>query len=153
MVKIKDDEQIVYFFINDWQLKEDFKRLFYCYLNGYISVMLKRHVDFPEGIVCKSIEDEYKWAIDNKICINIDIYDMATLFWITAPKEWVEKNFPEILPFVKQYPEDRIFKNDRKYYLKYIPENFGYHYATSMDDDTVEYLAAGRYAFPELFNI
>ena len=37
------------------------------------------------------------WAKENKLCINAGNIDMSSNYTITAPKEWVEQNCPELL--------------------------------------------------------
>lgn len=61
-----------------------------------------------------------KYAKENKLCIKVQTIDMAANMTITAPREWVEKNCPELF---EQYWEDRYvskypwpFMNDCKYH-------------------------------------
>jgi len=148
------NENVVYIQINDWHAKDYNKRLLYCYLEGYQTIASNVTVDYPEGVVCKTIDEAEQWMIDNKLCINSDCYDMSSQMWITTTKEWVENNFSELMPYVSENPEDYMYKNDRKYFLKYIPENYGMHFSTpicGLEEDIDEYLADGRFAFPELF--
>lgn len=37
------------------------------------------------------------WAKENKLCIYCGIIDMSQNYTISAPREWVEKNCPELL--------------------------------------------------------
>ena len=37
------------------------------------------------------------WAKENKLCIYYGVIDMSQNFTISAPREWVEKNCPELL--------------------------------------------------------
>lgn len=37
------------------------------------------------------------WAKENKLCIYYGIIDMSQNYTISAPREWVEKNCPELL--------------------------------------------------------
>jgi len=148
------NETVVYIQMNNWHKRDCNKRFFYCYLEGALSTMNGINVEYPEGIVCKTSDEEEQWMIDNKLCINNDVYDMSSQYWITTTKEWVERNFPELMPYVSEDPEDYMYKNDRKYFLKYTQENYGIHFSTpicGLEEDIVEYLADGRFAFPELF--
>jgi hypothetical protein len=38
-----------------------------------------------------------KWAKENKLCIYYGMIDMSQNYTISAPREWVEKNCPELL--------------------------------------------------------
>ena len=37
------------------------------------------------------------WAKENKLCIHYGYIDMSQNYTISAPREWVEKNCPELL--------------------------------------------------------
>ena len=46
-------------------------------------------------------EDQYfmndEWCKENKLCVYCGIIDMSYNYTVSAPKEWVEKNCPELL--------------------------------------------------------
>ena len=46
-------------------------------------------------------EDQYfmndEWCKENKLCVYYGVIDMSFNYTVSAPKEWVEKNCPELL--------------------------------------------------------
>ena len=38
-----------------------------------------------------------EWCKENKLCVYLGIVDMSYNYTVSAPKEWVEKNCPELL--------------------------------------------------------
>ena len=38
-----------------------------------------------------------KWCKENKLCVYYGVVDMSQNYTISAPREWVEKNCPELL--------------------------------------------------------
>jgi len=148
---VETTETVVYLQINNWTPPENQERFLSCYLEGSLTDW---DVEYPEGVVCHTVDEEEQWMVDNKLCINNDVYDMSSHYWITTTKEWIEKNFPELLCDASETGKDWLYKNDRKYFLKYMPENYGIHFSTpicGLEGDIAEYLADGRFAFPELF--
>lgn len=72
--------EIVYFSVNNWFCGRDFPndRIF---------------IDW----IGKAIFQNDDWAKKNKLCIRWGYYDMSINYCITATKDWVEKNCPELL--------------------------------------------------------
>ena len=103
------------------------------------------------------------WCKENKLCVNEAVIDMSINYCITAPREWVMKNCPELLSdiayeytmiredrkdtFLKKYSDFLRFpdENDEVYgrfgheFLEYMPENFGNHVTYSEDDEEEYY--------------
>lgn len=116
-------ETIVYFQCNDWvPSPEAASKFIYAYLEG--SLYYKEQ-PFDFEVVTKTTDEEHDWIKKNRLCINVDVYDQSLQYWVTTTKEWVEENFPELLPYVSEEPKDDMFKGDKKYYLKYTEENIG----------------------------
>ena len=57
--------------------------------------------DYPIGEPFDSWMREYKltdeWCKENKICVKVGSIDMSINFCVTATREWVEKNCPQLL--------------------------------------------------------
>lgn len=103
------------------------------------------------------------WCKENKLCVNEAVIDMSINYCITAPREWVMKNCPELLSdalykytlirhsagedkeiiYTKKYSDFLRFpdENDEVYgrfgheFLEYMPENFGIHFTYLEDDE------------------
>lgn len=117
---------VVYFQCNDWEpYPNEAERFIYNYLEGSIYAN-------EEGFnaVNKTIDDELKWIEANSLCINCDSYDQSVQYWVTTTREWLEENFPELVEYASEEPQDYMYKGDKKYFLKYIKENIGQHWAT-----------------------
>lgn len=101
------NDDIVYFGCNDWYPEpKESERLVYEYLE----------------------KDAEKFAIDNKLCIKIDIVDMSISYYITAKRSFFEEKFLELLPLIKNEPYDFLFKGDKELFLEYKEENIGVNY-------------------------
>lgn len=111
---------VVYFQCNDWSPSpKEAENFIYNYLEGYHD-----SIDNPNAVL-KTQEEVDTWYKENDLCINTEIYDMSLHFWVTTTKEWLEDNFPELLPYASEEPKDYMFKGDKKYFLKYEEENVG----------------------------
>lgn len=118
---------IVYFACNDWHPdpKESYN-ICYNYLGSYTSCK-------EEEIVNKTIDESEKWVKDNRMCVNWEIIDMSTSYYITAPRKVFETYFKELLPFIKNEPYDFMWIGDNKCFLEHKEENFGFHYFQGND--------------------
>lgn len=97
-----------------------------------------------------------EWCKNNKLCVNYGIIDMSVNFTVSAPKSWVEKNCPELLPdksydynidviktkrnthsdFVYTPEKDNPFVDKfGQPFLEYKEDNLGSHY---YDEDEYE---------------
>lgn len=97
--------------------------------------------------------DNNDWVKENKLCVNAGNIDMSSNYTITAPKEWVEQNCPELLTddeysydlissvngretYKKKFSDFVFHPNEDgdvedKYgwpFLEYCEENIGVHY-------------------------
>lgn len=82
------------------------------------------------------------WAEENHLCIAARFIDMSQNFCITATKDWVEKNCPELLTdytqFLRHPDEDGdVYGRFGDEFLPYEEENFGVTW-TDLDDEYEE---------------
>jgi len=109
-------EKIVYFELNNWAAGNDYPNA-----EPFLSWMEDD---------CKIPFANDGWAKENRICVAATIIDMSQNFCITAPRDWVEKNCPELLTkyteFIRCPDEDgSVYGNWDTLFLKYEENNFG----------------------------
>lgn len=109
-----------------------------------------------------------QWCRENKICVLSGIIDMSENWCITAPVEWVQENFPQLLEggeftynlivysrgteetrtytnnynSFRRYPYDDINYTEGQFgwpFLEYEDYNFGSHYYSDDDYDDDDY--------------
>ena len=75
--------EVVYFSVNNWMSGENYPPLkcFHKWLGDDLNQNFR--------------SDE--WCKENKLCVYYGMVDMSTNYTISAPREWVEKNCPELL--------------------------------------------------------
>lgn len=83
-----------------------------------------------------------KWAEENRLCIAVRFIDMSQNFCITATKNWVEKNCPELLTDYTQFlrhPDEYgdVYGRFGDEFLPHEEENFGVTW-TDLDDEYEE---------------
>lgn len=78
-----ENKGIVYFSVNNWFCGENYPPIenFKRWLGN----------DFNQSFR----NDE--WCKENKLCVYYGAVDMSTNYTVSAPREWVEKNCPELL--------------------------------------------------------
>lgn len=118
---------IVYFELNNWFAGRDYPNA-----EPFLSWM--------KDDLNQKFRDE-EWIKENKLVVVESLVDMSMNFCITATKEWVENNCPELLytyeNFVRK-PEDG---EDVPYgifgcpFLEYEEENIGYHNTDEIECD------------------
>lgn len=74
--------------------------------------------------------NDEKWVKEQKLCVTTCFIDMSQNFCITAAKEWVEKNCPELLTKYKKFivsPEEdgNAYGRFDAYFLPYEEDNYG----------------------------
>ena len=74
------NDKIVYFSINNWMYGQDFPA----------------GEPFNEWMLSYQLCDD-KWCKENKICVKVGHIDMSTNYCVTATREWVENNCPQLL--------------------------------------------------------
>ena len=132
--------EIIYFEINNWICGEDYPNTepFISWLNNDLNQTLR--------------SDE--WCKKNKLCVTHEIVDMSNNYKITATKDWVMKNCPQLFEsqnskFIYNLKDD-YDEDETKYfegsgygegpYLKWCEENSGcHHYLNSWDEEILDY--------------
>lgn len=87
------DSEIVYLEINDWTPTR----------------LQKKFIDDLLARMNPKIE---------KICIHCEVWDQSMNYWITCERDWLERNYPELL--------DETVEKETEH-LDWKPENYGYH--------------------------
>ena len=109
----------------------------YFSLNNWVPGVCYPYVD-PFKTWMETLEETLAnedWCKENKLCVYVGVVDQSLNFTISATKEWVEKNCPELLTEYTQFvftPEEgkTIPDHDDWYqpFLEYCEENFGITY-------------------------
>lgn len=112
-------DEIVYFELNNWFSGRDYPNA-----EPFISWM-------GNDLNLAFLNEE--WVIKNKLCVVASIVDMSNNFCITATKEWVNKNCPELLTKYSEFirePDEYGEASGRfgSYFMEYSEENFGIHW-------------------------
>lgn len=136
------ENEIVYFELNNWFSGRDYPTI-----DGLYELMKDKFTDND-------------WCKENKLCVLFGNYDMSLNWCISATKEWVEQNLPQLLSNdtytykigVHSSKGDEVKTYTKKYadfichpdedgelrgrfdwkFLEYCEENFGVTYC---DDD------------------
>ena len=114
-MRVKD---IIYFSVNNWD----------CGINYPDTEIFRKWLGEDE--------DQYfmndEWCKENKLCVYCGIIDMSFNYTVSAPKEWVEKNCPELLTNYSDFiflPKEGEIKPEydswHQPFLDYCEENFG----------------------------
>ena len=76
--------------------------------------------------------EDNDWCIENKLCVVQTIIDMSLNYCVTATKEWVEANCPELLTKYTQflrYPnpeyDNEVYGRFGCTFKEWAEENFG----------------------------
>lgn len=116
---MSNTKDIVYFELNNWMAGEDYPNVepFKSWIGNDFDIKFR---------------DE-KWVEENKLCVLAFYVDMSCNFCITAKREWVEKNCPELLTHYKEFlrfPEEdgEVLSRFDCSFLEYSEENIGVTY-------------------------
>ena len=121
--------EIVYFELNNWFSGRDYPNA----------------EPFLSWIQCNKENKYYiqfrdeSWIKENKLVVVESLVDMSMNFCITATKEWVEQNCPELLSIYKEFIRQSDEDDETPYgrfgcpFLEYEEDNVGYHYAEEVD--------------------
>lgn len=118
-------KEIVYFELNNWSPEKD-----YPINEPFLSWM-------RDDLKIKFRDDT--WVKENKLVVVESVVDMSLNYCVTATKEWVELNCPELLTKYTQFvrygegndlPEGRFGCP----FLEYDEDNIGWHYAVEEED-------------------
>ena len=111
-------KDIIYFSVNNWDCG----------------------IDYPDTEIFRKWlgedEDQYfmndEWCKENKLCVYCGTIDMSCNYTVSAPKEWVEKNCPELLTNYSDFiflPKEGETKPEYDFWYQpfpdYCEENFG----------------------------
>ena len=117
------DKEVVFFELNNWQRGKDYPNAepFITWISDDFNICLRSN----------------KWAKENKLCVAASHVDMSSNFCITATREWVEQNCPELLTKYREFlregeEEDEdgvlwsgVYGRFGTEFLKYDEVNFG----------------------------
>jgi len=78
-----DKKDVVYFSVNNWFCGRDYPPL-KCFKKW-----------LGDDFIQSFRNDE--WCKENKLCVYYGCVDMSSNYTVSAPREWVEKNCPELL--------------------------------------------------------
>lgn len=115
--------ELVRFELNNWMRGEDYPDA-----EPFISWMNPPYFTVP------TLADE-DFVRANGLIVDIGPVDMSTNYCITATKEWVEKNIPELLTTYKSFIREDEIANFYGF-RDYEPENIGtikYHDEDELD--------------------
>lgn len=120
------NEEIIYFELNNWMPNE-----FYPDAEPFKTWTSYEHFNF----------DNEEWIKENKLVVVRTVVDMSANWCITATKEWVLKNCPELLTkYTKflRYPDEdgELPYGEISYntpFYEYTDENIGWHFIDDED--------------------
>ena len=119
--------EVVYFELNNWFPGENYPDAepFLSWLGNDLKI---------------KFNDE-KWVKDNKLVVVESIVDMSSNYCITATREWVKDNCPELLTKYTQFIRFEDFEGETPIgefgcpFLEYKNENIGIHFAVEVEDE------------------
>ena len=118
---------IIYFELNNWSRGEDYPDA-----EPFLSWM--------KHDLRQRFGDE-NWIKENNLVVVTSLVDMSINYCITATKEWVQSNCPELLTkytqFIRYTEEDDELPEGRFGcpFLEYSEENIGFHFAVEKEDN------------------
>ena len=121
--------EVVYFELNNWFSGRDYPDA-----EPFLSWMKCN----KENKYYIQFRDE-SWIEKNKLVVVESLVDMSTNFCITATRDWVEQNCPELLSTYKEFIRQPDEDDEAPYgrfgcpFLEYEEENIGYHYADEVE--------------------
>lgn len=120
-----NNEEIVYFSINDWSVDYHPNDKQFMEWAGYNDFMLFRNLRNDE------------WCKQEKICVIANVLEYSLCFNIAAPKQYVMEHCPSIIgsKFVDEPKDGEDYPSESAWglqYNEYCEENFGFEMI--MDD-------------------
>lgn len=118
--------EIIYFELNNWFAGTDYPdgEPFLSWMRNDLKIKFR----------------DKDWVKENKLVVVESIVDMSLNFCVTATKEWVQSNCPELLikytQFIRYGEEDDELPEGRFGcpFLEYDEDNIGCHYAEEKED-------------------
>ena len=123
--------EVVYFELNNWFSGRDYPDA-----EPFLSWMECN----KENKYYIQFRDE-SWIEENRLVVVESLVDMSMNFCITATRDWVEQNCPELLSTYKEFIRQPDEDDEAPYgrfgcpFLEYEEENIGYHYADEVECD------------------
>ena len=123
--------EVVYFELNNWFSGRDYPDA-----EPFLSWMECN----KENKYYIQFRDE-SWIEENRLVVVESLVDMSMNFCITATRDWVEQNCPELLSTYKEFIRQPDEDDEAPYgrfgcpFLEYKEENIGYHYADEVECD------------------
>ena len=77
------NNDVIYFSVNNWFCGRDYPDT-------------KKFRKWMGDDLSQTFQDD-EWCKENKLCVYCGIIDMSCNYTVSAPREWVEKNCPELL--------------------------------------------------------
>lgn len=118
--------EVIYFELNNWFSGRDYPDA-----EPFLSWM--------RDDLKQKFRDE-DWVKENKLVVVESLVDMSFNYCITATKDWVEKNCPELLTKYTKFIREKDEIEDIPYsrfgcpFLEYKEENIGLHFADETED-------------------
>ena len=125
---------IVYFELNDWTPGKDYPDV-----EPFCSWM-----QFNEKNNYNIAFRNEEWIKENKLVVVESLVDMSMNFCISATKQWVDENCPQLLTTYKEFIRKPVIEDDYEDlpegrfgcpFLEYNEENIGYHYDVEEEDN------------------
>ena len=138
------DAAVYYFSVNNWFGGRDYPE------DARFKKWVGESRDENGNYITKETFLDEDWVKANKLCVKYGAYDMSTNFLVSAPKEWILQNCPELLTdkeyeyiiingngekvrHTKKYSSFLVVPNDQGElidrlgweFLEYKEENFG----------------------------
>lgn len=120
--------EIIYFELNNWAPGRDYPDCepFLTWMEDDLNIVFR---------------DE-NWVKENQLVVVESLLDMSLNYCITATKEWVQRNCPELLTKYTQYirvsEEDNNELPEGRFgcpFLEYNKDNIGCHYAVEKENN------------------
>lgn len=126
--------EIIYFELNNWCPGRDYPGV-----EPYDSWVQAR----KEKCYYTNFRDK-EWIEKNGIIVVESRVDMSQNFCVTAPKDWVMKNCPDLLTIYSKFlrEPDEWGEAEGRFgcpFKEYAEENIGYWYADLIDDGEYDY--------------
>jgi hypothetical protein len=121
--------EVVYFELNDWFSGRDYPDA-----EPFLNWMKCN----KENKYYIQFRDE-SWIEKNRLVVVESLVDMSMNFCITATRDWVEQNCPELLSIYKKFIRQPDEYDEPPYgrfgcpFLEYEEKNIGYHYADEVE--------------------
>lgn len=118
---------IIYFEVNNWFAGCDYPDA-------------EPFLDWMRDDFNQKFRDE-EWIKENRLVVVESSVDMSMNFCVTATKEWVENNCPELLSTYENFirkpddDEETPYGRFKCPFLEYNEDNIGYHYAEEVECD------------------